>query len=197
MFLNALLAVLASYLFGSIPFALLLARRWGVSDLRQIGSGTSGAANVLRVFGATAGATVMLLDMAKGAGGVLLAQQLDSAAAAPAGLAAIVGHVYPVWFRFQGGKGVATACGVFLVLSPLAVLPPVAIFIASAWITKYISIGSVLASIALTPMVYAAGSPTPVVAAALAAAALIVFQHRSNVSRVRAGTERRLGVRIH
>lgn len=166
--------------------------------MRRTGSGNLGAANVLRALGVTAGVTVMLLDMAKGAGGVMLAQRLDGAGAVPAvaGLAAIIGHVYPVWLRFRGGKGVATACGVFLVLAPLAVLPAVAVFIASVWITKYISVGSVLASIAFTPMVYAAGSPTPVVAAALAATALIVFRHRSNLARVRAGTERRLGAGV-
>jgi hypothetical protein len=111
---------------------------------------------------------------------------------AAAGLAAIVGHIYPVWLRFRGGKGVATACGVFTVLSPLAVPPALAMFAAAVWLTKYISLGSVVASIALPPLAYALGSPAPTVLAAVAAAIIIVFRHRSNVGRLRTGTERRL-----
>jgi glycerol-3-phosphate acyltransferase PlsY len=114
---------------------------------------------------------------------------------AVAGLAAIVGHVYPIWLRFRGGKGVATACGVFALLTPLAVPPALAIFAVAVWLTQYISLGSVLASMALPPLAYALGSPAPSVIAAGAAAAIIVFRHRSNVLRVWAGTERRMGVR--
>src|ERR1700681_5067322 len=112
------LIIAAAYLIGSIPFALILARRWGAAELRRIGSGNLGAANVLRTSGVTAGILVAALDIAKGAASVLLAIRLSPHAAAPAaaGFAAIVGHVYPVWLRFRGGKGVATACGVFLVL---------------------------------------------------------------------------------
>ena len=90
----------------------------------------------------------------------------------------------------------ATACGVFCVLTPLAIAPALAAFVAGVWLTKYVSVGSVLASMALPPATYATGSPAPVVASALAAATLIVFRHRSNLARVRLGTERRLGVRI-
>src|SRR3954470_24412243 len=116
--------VLAAYCIGSIPFALILARRWG-SDLRTVGSGNLGAANVLRASGVRAGVLVALLDVAKGAASVALAMRISNAPAAPAaaGIAAIVGHIYPVWLRFRGGKGVATACGVFSVLAPVAVPP--------------------------------------------------------------------------
>jgi len=188
--------ILAGYLLGSIPFALLMARRWSATDLRRVGSGNLGAANVVRASGVRAGVLVALLDMLKGALSVLVAERLSPSAAAPAvaGLAAIVGHIYPVWLRFRGGKGVATACGVFSILTPLAVPPALAVFVAAVWITKYISLGSVLASIALPPLAYAAGGQGPVVAAASAAAVIIVFRHRSNVARLRAGTERRLGV---
>jgi glycerol-3-phosphate acyltransferase PlsY len=110
-------------------------------------------------------------------------------------VAAIVGHIYPVWLRFRGGKGVATACGVFSVLTPLALPPALAIFAAVVWLTKYISLGSVLASLALPPLAYALGSPAPAVVASLAASIIIVFRHRSNVARLRLGTERRIGVR--
>jgi glycerol-3-phosphate acyltransferase PlsY len=191
-------AVLLAYLIGSVPFALLLSRRWGARDLRRIGSGNLGAANVLRASGVTAGVLVAVLDILKGAVSVMLAQRLggDTVGPAAAGLAAIVGHVYPVWLRFRGGKGVATACGVFSMLTPMAVPPTLAIFIATVWVTKYISLGSVAASISLPVIAYISAAPPSVVAAAGGASALIVLRHRTNLWRVRAGTERRLGVRV-
>src|SRR5205814_7462911 len=112
-----------------------------------------------------------------------------------AGLAAIIGHIYPVWLRFKGGKGVATACGVFSILTPAALPPALTIFLITVWMTKYISLGSVLASVALPPIAYATGSPASAVAAAFAASAIIVFRHRSNLVRLRTGTERRIGAR--
>jgi glycerol-3-phosphate acyltransferase PlsY len=188
--------IVLAYLIGSIPFALLLARRFGAADLRRVGSGNLGAANVMRASGVTAGLLVAALDMTKGAASVWLARDSSSAVvSAAAGVAAIVGHIYPLWLRFRGGKGVATACGVFAVLTPLAVPPALAVFVAVVWLTKYVSLGSVVASIALAPLAYAFGSPAPVVLAATGAAILIVFRHRSNVLRLRSGTERRFGVR--
>jgi len=189
--------VIVAYLIGSVPFALLLARRWGAADLRRIGSGNLGAANVLRASGVKAGVLVAVLDITKGAVSVMLAQRFADHAAAPAaaGLAAIVGHIYPVWLRFRGGKGVATACGVFSVLTPFAIPPALGIFVVAVWLTKYISLGSMLASVALPPIAYATGSPAPAVAAAFVASAIIVFRHRSNLVRLRTGTERRIGAR--
>jgi glycerol-3-phosphate acyltransferase PlsY len=189
------LVVLLAYGIGSIPFALLLARRWG-ADLRSVGSGNLGAANVLRASGATAGLLVAALDIAKGAVSVALARHLSDQAGAPAaaGLAAIIGHVYPVWLRFRGGKGVATACGVFSVLTPSATVPALTVFALTVWLTKYISLASVLASLALPPIAYWAGSPGPAIASACAASALIVFRHRSNLIRLQMGRERRFGV---
>ena len=192
----ALILVMA-YCIGSVPFALLLARRWSGDDLRRVGSGNVGAANVLRASGVRAGVVVALLDIAKGAASVLLAMRLSNDAAAPAaaGFAAIVGHIYPVWIRFKGGKGVATACGVFSVLTPLAAIPAFVIFIATAWATRYVSLGSVLATVALPSIAYAVGYSTATLMAACAAALLILFRHRGNLMRLRAGTERRLGAR--
>ena len=189
--------VIVAYLIGSVPFALLLARRWGAADLRRIGSGNLGAANVLRASGVKAGVLVAVLDITKGAVSVMLAQRFADHAAAPAaaGLAAIVGHIYPVWLRFRGGKGVATACGVFSVLTPFAIPPALGIFVVAVWLTKYISLGSMLASVALPPIAYATGSPAPAVASAFVASAIIVFRHRSNLVRLRTGTERRIGAR--
>lgn len=191
------LAIVVAYLVGSVPFALLLARRWGAEDLRRVGSGNVGAANALRASGVRAGVLVAVLDIAKGAASVALASHLSNVAAAPAvaGLSAIVGHVYPVWLRFKGGKGVATACGVFSVLTPIAVPPALVVFLLTVWGTKYISLGSIVATVALPSIAYAIGSSTASLAAAFAAAALIIFRHRSNVVRLIEGTERRLGVR--
>jgi acyl phosphate:glycerol-3-phosphate acyltransferase len=197
MSLTVLLLVMTAYLIGSVPFALILARRLGAGDLRRIGSGNLGAANVLRTSGVRAGVIVMLLDMAKGAGSVMLVQRFDAGAVtAAAGLAAIVGHVFPVWLRFRGGKGVATACGVFSILTPLAAGPALAVFLAAVWITRYISVGSILASVALPPIAYATGSPAPVLAVALGASMLIIVRHRTNLARVLAGTEQRIGLRL-
>ena len=189
------LAVTLAYAIGSVPVAVLLARHFGATDLRNVGSGNLGAANVLRASGVTAGVLVALLDIAKGALSVTLARYLshDAAAPAAAGLAAIVGHVYPVWLRFRGGKGVATACGVFSVLTPPAMAPALMIFGVTVWLTKYISFGSVLATLALPPCAYLAGSPISATWSAFMAAALIVFRHRSNLRRLRIGAEWRLG----
>jgi glycerol-3-phosphate acyltransferase PlsY len=191
------MAILVAYGIGSMPFAWLLARRFGGADLRRVGSGNVGAANVFRASGATAGVLVAVLDVAKGAASVVLADRLGASpgTAAAAGIAAIVGHIYPVWLHFRGGKGVATACGVFAVLTPAAMGPALAVFVTTVWLTKYVSLGSVLATLALPPIAYATGSPVPVLVAACGACVLIVFRHRANVVRLRAGTERRFGAR--
>ena len=191
------LVVITAYLIGSVPFAVLLAKRWGAQDLRLVGSGNVGATNVLRAYGVTPGVIVALLDMAKGAVSVILADRLNAAGAAPAaaGVAAVIGHVFPVWLGFRGGKGVATAFGVFSILTPLAALVAFGVFMVSVWITRYVSIGSVLASATLPPVAYATGTPAPEVTAALAIAVLVIVRHRANLARVRDGTERSLGLR--
>jgi glycerol-3-phosphate acyltransferase PlsY len=191
------LILVAAYFIGSVPFALLLARRWGGDDLRRIGSGNIGAANALRASGVRAGVLVAVLDIAKGAASVALAMRLSGDARVPAaaGVAAIVGHIYPVWLRFRGGKGVATACGVFSVLTPMAVPPALLIFLTTAWATRYVSLGSILATIALPPIAYATGHTDAAITAACAASVLILFRHRGNILRLRDGTERRLGAR--
>lgn len=185
--------VAVAYAIGSVPFALLLARRLGSGDLRRVGSGNLGAANVVRASGVAAGVLVAVLDAGKGALSVAIARYLSEAPGAPAvaGLAAIVGHVYPVWLRFRGGKGVATACGVFAVLAPVAVAPALAIFAITVSLTQYISLGSVLASLALPPLAFVVGSSIPVTLSASIAAGLIVFRHRSNLVRLKAGRELR------
>lgn len=190
-----MLVVLLGYLAGSVPFAFLLARRAGV-DVRVAGSGNVGAANVLRTTGILPGLLVMLLDIAKGAAAIALANVSSAApmTVAAAGGAAIVGHVYPVWLKFRGGKGVAVAAGVFGVLAPAGTAIACVIFLAVVVATRYVSLGSVAASVALPPAAWLTGASASVVTAAAAAATLIVFRHRANLGRVRAGTERRLGV---
>src|SRR4051794_21840545 len=173
-----IVVVLAAYLIGSIPFALLLARQWG-ADLRLVGSGNLGAANVMRASGLTAGVLVALLDIGKGAASVWLAVRISDGGEVPAvaGLAAIIGHIYPVWLRFRGGKGGAPAGGVFSMLPRAAIPPVLALFAATVWLTRYISLGSVVATVALPPIAYALGSPAAAIATGVAAAAIIVFRH--------------------
>lgn len=187
---------LLGYALGSVPFAFLLARRAGI-DIRVAGSGNVGAANVLRTSGTRLGVATVALDISKGAAAVLLAQSIagTAAAMAAAGAAAIVGHIYPVWLRFHGGKGVAVAAGVFAVLTPIATLAALAVFSLVVFFTRLVSLGSVAAAVALPPAAGLAGARAQFLAAAYASAALILFRHRSNVRRIFAGAERRLGER--
>jgi glycerol-3-phosphate acyltransferase PlsY len=186
------------YLLGSVPFAFLLSRRWRGIDIRRAGSGNVGAANVLRTSGIAAALTVVLLDIGKGAGTVLVAQRLTGVDGVPAwaGLAAIVGHVYPVWLRFRGGKGVATACGAFWVLVPAAMVPVLAVFVVTVWVTRFVSVGSVAATLALGPIAWAVHAPPATVIVAGLTAVVIMFRHRSNLERLADGTERRIGQRV-
>ena len=193
-----LAAIAVGYLFGSVPFAFVLSRRWRGIDIRRAGSGNVGAANVLRTSGVRAALLVMALDVCKGAGSVLLVQRwaMGEAAPAAAGFAAVIGHVYPVWLRFRGGKGVATAAGVFSILTPWAMLPVVAVFVVTVWLTRFISLGSIAATVALGPLAYALHAPPWIVVAAVSVAGVIVFRHRANLVRIWSGTERRIGHRV-
>jgi glycerol-3-phosphate acyltransferase PlsY len=191
-----LLAVVAAYLMGSIPFAQLLSKRRGV-DLRRVGSGNVGATNVLRTLGVRPAVVAMMLDAVKGTLAVLIAQRLTNGAAAPvaAGLASMIGHVYPVWLRFRGGKGVATAAGAFAVLTPVAVVVAVAVFLLTVALTRFISVGSMAAALTLAGWAIASDAPTVVGIGAAIGAVLVLVGHRANVLRLVAGTERRIGQR--
>lgn len=195
--MEGILAVTFGYLLGSVPFAFLLARRRGI-DLRFVGSGNVGATNVLRTIGIPAAVIAMCLDAVKGSVAVLVAQRvaIEPATAVAAGLASIVGHLYPVWLRFRGGKGVATAAGVFGVLDPGALGAATAVFLVAVWITRYISVGSIAAAITLAVVTVIGGAPAVVALGAAVAAAIIVHRHRSNLARLVAGTERRVGQRL-
>jgi acyl phosphate:glycerol-3-phosphate acyltransferase len=188
--------VALGYLAGSVPFAFLLARRAGI-DVRVAGSGNVGAANVLRTTGTWHGVIVMGLDVGKGALAVALASLSNAGTTliALAATAAVVGHIYPVWLRFKGGKGVAVAAGVFAVLSPIATALAALLFLVTVWTTRYVSLGSIAATLALPPAAWLTGEPATVVLAAAGTGALILFRHRGNIRRLRAGTERRMGRR--
>lgn len=195
--MNELAVVAFGYLAGSIPFAFLLARRCGV-DLRHAGSGNVGAANVLRTSGVPNAAIAFVLDAAKGAVAVLVAERLSTEPAMPVagGLASIIGHIYPVWLGFRGGKGAATAGGVFVVLTPAALGIAAAVFLLAIWMTRYISVGSMAGAVTLAVTTAALDAPAAVTVGAVVAAVIIIHRHWGNLARLIAGTERRVGQRL-
>ena len=197
MHLTTLIVLAMGYLLGSIPFAYLLGRRHRGIDLRMAGSGNVGAANLLRTTTKKIGASAMALDMGKGIATVLVAREIQPGAAAPtvAGIAAVLGHIYPVWLGFKGGKGVATTCGVFALLAPQATAVAGIFFLVTVWWTRYVSLGSVVASALLGPLAFLTGSPGITVIGALIVAAIVIERHRPNLERVAAGVERRIGQR--
>lgn len=185
--------ILVGYLVGAIPFALLLTMQRG-TDLRRVGSGNVGATNVLRATGPSLGVSVLLLDVSKGCAAVLFAQRMGASemVSAAVAVAAVIGHVLPVWLGFRGGKGVATAGGVFLVLAPAATAVAAAAFFAVVWITRYVSLGSIVAVVVLVVGVSLGAAPPSVKVAAGIVAGLVLYRHRSNMARLHAGRERRL-----
>jgi glycerol-3-phosphate acyltransferase PlsY len=193
------LAAAAGFLLGSIPFSFLLARLSGV-DLRAVGSGNIGATNVTRALGWGPGALALLLDAAKGAAAVLLARVIapgsgTQGAALWAGGMAILGHNVTPFLRFRGGKGVATGLGVFAVLAPGPLLLALASFALTVGVTRMVSLGSIVACLALPCAAYLLEAPHGVVNLALLSGALVLFAHRANLARIAAGRERRLGER--
>jgi glycerol-3-phosphate acyltransferase PlsY len=193
--MDSVLPILIGYCVGSLPLGYLVANRAKGVDLRRVGSGNVGAANVYRTAGLAAALIVVLVDVAKGASSVFFAARLTTGAADPvaAGVAAIIGHVYPIWLRFHGGKGVATACGVFWMLAPLATAVSATVFVIVVWLTRYVSLGSIVATLALPPLAWFTDKSIPVVIGAAVAAALIVQRHHANLARLQRGSERRLG----
>jgi len=190
------LLVLAGYLLGSISFAVILVRAATGGDIRAEGSGNAGATNVLRSHGRKLAVFVALADVAKGAAAVFLMRLVtaDPSWAAAAGFAAVLGHVFPVFYGFRGGKGVATAVGAFLALAPLALLVCLAGFVAIVAVTRYVSLGSVVSMTLLPPV---AGllfrAPRAVVTSAAATALLVLFKHLPNIKRLARGEESKLG----
>jgi acyl phosphate:glycerol-3-phosphate acyltransferase len=187
----------AAYLLGSIPFGILLTELAGGGDVRKAGSGNIGATNVARVAGPVAGVLTLVLDTAKGAAAVLLGEHYAHGTAVLlviAGLAVLLGHCFPVWLRFKGGKGVATALGIFLVLSPAAALAALLVFVLVVGTWKYVSLGSISAAAAMPLLIYffwAPGHAPPLIVTAgtLAIAALVVWKHDRNIQRLVQGEE--------
>ena len=194
--------VLFAYLLGSIPFGYLIVKLSGAGDVRETGSGGTGATNVTRRAGKWAGLTTLLLDALKGAAAVLIARLVLTDGfgvnwwVAASALAVVAGHCFPVWLGFRGGKGVATGLGVFLVLAPLATLCSLALFVAVVGLWRYVSLGSMAAAALLPVAVWSLSAlgvggraPLPLLALSTAGAALIVFMHRANVGRLLRGEE--------
>jgi glycerol-3-phosphate acyltransferase PlsY len=189
--------VILGYLLGSIPFGYLLTRLFTGEDIRKTGSGVSGATNVSRRLGPWGGLATMLLDAGKGALAVFLAHAFtqDSRWTALAGLAAVLGHCYPVFLGFRGGKAVATALGVFLVSSPPAVAVAAVLFVLVVWVTRYVSLGSLLAAAVFPVLYWLFHGPESGVVAASCTAMLIIWRHRDNIRRLLNGTERKFSLR--
>ena len=188
--MNSTLLIVAAYLLGSIPTGLLLGKMFGI-DVRKAGSGNIGATNVYRTAGKKLGIITLLADSLKGAVPVVAARYLDMDAAvvAAAGLAAFLGHVFPFYLRFKGGKGVATALGVFLAAAPAAVGIALLAFLGVVLKTRYVSLGSIVAAALVPPLVGAFAAPPAVVVMAVIVSAVVIWRHRENIQRLYAGTE--------
>jgi glycerol-3-phosphate acyltransferase PlsY len=187
-----LLLLLAAYLLGSIPTGLLLAKACGV-DIRTAGSGNIGATNVYRTLGRSVGILTLIGDCLKGAVPVLAAKSLgmDVRWVAAVGLAAFLGHVYTVFLGFKGGKGVATALGVFLGTSPGAVLLALAVFALVLWKGRYVSLASITAAAAMPVFVALLDRQPVIIAMTVLVSSLVIYKHRENIRRLRSGTENR------
>ena len=189
--------VIIGYLIGSIPFGYLIVRATGGGDVRATGSGGTGATNVSRRAGRVAGVVTLILDLLKGATAVLVGKLMlngnntDWLIAAVA-IAVIVGHIFPVWLAFRGGKGVATGAGVFLALAPMAVLFAGLVFVTVVWWRKLVSLGSIAGAVTIPLYLWFTAISTPLLAASVVGAWLIVFAHRGNIARIWNGTEPRI-----
>ena len=187
-----------SYLLGSIPFGFLLTRLATGLDVRNLGSGNIGAANAFRVTRVSLGLVVLVLDAMKGALAVMLSVEINNheAMGALSAIFVVVGHLYPVWLKFNGGKGVSTAAGAFAVVSPASALVAFLCFIGTVAMTRFVSLGSMMATLALVLMLGVNGESTNVIIAGFSVSALIIFRHRGNIGRLASGNERRLTSRM-
>lgn len=190
--MTPLIVVAVAYLLGSIPNAYLAGMTRGI-DIRTVGSKNVGATNVFRELGKGIGVAVMVLDVGKGLVAVLIANATTSSPwPLVAAAAAIIGHVYPVWLGFKGGKGVAVAGGAVIGLAPIPALITVAVWVIVVGVTRYVSVGSIAAAAAFPFLVIAFGAPWETVVFAFLAAIMVIWRHRSNIERLRRHDERRL-----
>jgi glycerol-3-phosphate acyltransferase PlsY len=189
------LVLIGSYLLGSVLFGVIVVRATRGADPRSLASGNPGATNVMRVAGKGAGAAALVLDAGKGTAAVLLARAVSppgSALPAAAAVAAVVGHLFPVFYGFRGGKGVATASGAFLALSMQPVLAAVVVFAAVLGAFRLVSLASMTAVVSFAPLCVVWGEPNTVLIAAVVVGLLVVARHHENISRLRRGVEPRL-----
>jgi len=207
------LLVVAAYLIGSIPFSYIVVRLFAGADIRQHGSRNVGATNVARTFGKTPGIIALLLDIAKGYAAVLVAEWIIRRPAWPvqpapsafssysfwiaaAAVVAVLGHMFPIWLKFHGGKGVATATGAFLAMSPLVVAGGVIVFVLVLITTRIVSVASMMSSASIPVFFrFLAHSSMWTIIGSLVIAILIIAKHHSNIARLAQGTERRMGER--
>jgi glycerol-3-phosphate acyltransferase PlsY len=192
--IETILLIVGGYLAGSIPTGVVLSRLFSARDIRAEGSGNIGATNVFRVLGLKLGVLTLLGDVLKGVLPVLAARTLLAHDAGVAWVAffTFCGHLFPVFLTFRGGKGVATALGVFLVISPAMVACAAALFLGVVLKWKYVSLGSLTASLAMPFLLGAAGYSLPFVILSLATACLIFYRHKDNIQRLRAGSEKKM-----
>jgi len=190
--------LVAGYLLGSIPFGLLLSQKVAKLDITKAGSGNIGATNVAREVGLKWGVITLLADALKGFIPVVLARyllgssiEINEALKGIVGLSALLGHQFPVYNRFRGGKGVATYLGVFLAISPISCLFSGVVFIVLVSLWRYVSLGSILGALTMPIWLYLAGHPTFMILPSLVMSLLITFQHRKNIQRIIQGNERR------
>jgi len=188
--LNEILLLIGAYLLGSVPTGLLLAKALGV-NIREAGSGNIGATNVYRTIGRKLGILTLVGDCLKGLIPVLIAKWLDlpDVWVAAIGLAALLGHVFTIFLGFKGGKGVATALGVFLGTSPLSVLVAIVVFALVLYIWRYVSLASIVAAALIPGIVRILGGKPEFILMSLAIAAVVIFRHRENIARLKNGTE--------
>ncbi len=192
---TVLAAVVIGYLLGSIPFGLLLTRMAGLGDVRNIGSGNIGATNVLRTGNKGLAAATLLLDAFKGTAAVLIAVHFfGEDAGVLAGFAAFIGHIFPVWIGFKGGKGVATYLGILLGLAPLMALIFAIVWLAIAFTTRYSSLSALVATLVIPVVLWILGADK--IAAVMALMTVISwYKHRANIARLTAGTEGKIGAK--
>jgi len=190
--LHLLAALIFGYLLGSIPFGLIITRMAGLGDVRKIGSGNIGATNVLRTGRKGLAAATLLGDALKGTAAVLIAAQWGPQFATVAALGAFMGHLFPVWLKFKGGKGVATFIGVLIGLKPLAALIFVLIWIGVAFASRYSSLSALVASAATPVVLWFLGEPG-MAGTTIILVALLWWKHSQNISRLLAGTEGKIG----
>ncbi|MEG3638162.1 glycerol-3-phosphate 1-O-acyltransferase PlsY [Magnetococcus sp. PR-3] len=192
---TALLAIFGAYLLGAIPFGLVIARLWGAGDIRTQGSGNIGATNVLRTAGKLPGLLTLILDIGKGAMATAVGIGLfgwESPITAAMALLSFMGHLFPIYLGFKGGKGVATGLGVFLMLTPMVGLLAVASWIIAAVLFRISSLSALLAFALMPVFQYLYGTQPAMVVAAIVVPT-VFWKHRQNIQRILAGTEPRIG----